>query len=38
MGMQFLAPLGADQAVLEFGLSYESVTDHLARRPSFGLV
>ena len=34
MGMQLIGPMGADQAVLEFGLSYELVTDHLERRPN----
>ena len=34
MGMQLIAPMGADQAVLEFGLSYELVTDYLDRRPN----
>ncbi len=33
MGMQLIGPMGADQAVLEFGLSYDLVTDHLERRP-----
>ncbi len=33
MGMQLIGPMGADQAVLEVGLSYELVTDHLERRP-----
>jgi amidase len=34
MGMQLIGPMGADQAVLEFGLSYELVTGYLGRRPS----
>ena len=34
MGMQLIGPMGADQAVLEAGMSYELVTDHLERRPS----
>lgn len=34
MGMQLIAPMGADQSVLEVGLAYELVTDHLDRRPS----
>jgi len=33
MGMQLMGPFGADQAVLELGLGYELVTDHLDRRP-----
>ena len=33
MGMQLIGPMGADQAVLEAGMSYELVTDHLERRP-----
>ncbi len=34
MGMQLIGPMGADQSVLEVGLAYELVTDHLDRRPS----
>ena len=34
MGMQLIGPMGADQAVLEFGLGYDLVTDHLERRPN----
>jgi len=33
MGMQIMGRFGRDQQVLEFGLAYESVTDHLAQRP-----
>ena len=33
MGMQLIGPMGADQAVLEFGLGYELVTGYLERRP-----
>lgn len=33
MGMQLIGPMGADQSVLEAGLAYELVTDHLERRP-----
>ena len=33
MGIQLIGPMGADQAVLEAGMSYELVTDHLERRP-----
>ena len=33
MGIQLIGPMGADQAVLEAGMSYELVTDHLDRRP-----
>jgi amidase len=33
MGMQVMGPFGEDQRVLEFGLAYEKVTDHLDRRP-----
>lgn len=33
MGMQVMAPFGADQQALEFALAYEQVTDHLDRRP-----
>ena len=33
MGMQLIGPMGADQSVLEVGLAYELVTDHLERRP-----
>jgi hypothetical protein len=28
-----MGPFGEDQRVLEFGLAYEKVTDHLDRRP-----
>jgi amidase len=34
MGMQLIGPRGADQPVLEFGLGYELVTDHLEQRPN----
>ena len=34
MGMQLIGPMGADQAVLEFGLGYELVTEYLERRPN----
>jgi amidase len=34
MGMQVLGPFGADQRVLEFAMAYESVTEHLAVRPT----
>ena len=34
MGMQLIGPMGADQSVLEAGLAYELVTDHLDQRPS----
>ena len=34
MGMQLIGPMGADQSVLEVGLAYELVTDHLERRPN----
>jgi amidase len=33
MGMQIMGRFGSDQQVLEFGLAYETVIDHLARRP-----
>ena len=33
MGIQFLGPLGRDQAVLEFAMAYEASTDFLSRRP-----
>ncbi len=33
MGMQIMGRFGRDQQVLEFGLAYETVTNHLARRP-----
>lgn len=33
MGMQLMGRFGTDQQVLEFGLAYEAVTDHLAQRP-----
>lgn len=33
MGMQLIGPMGADPSVLEVGLAYELVTDHLERRP-----
>ncbi len=34
MGMQLIGPMGADQSVLETGLAYELVTEHLERRPN----
>jgi amidase len=34
MGLQVIGPVGADQAVLEFGLSYELVTDYFGQRPN----
>lgn len=34
MGMQIMGRFGEDQKVLEFALAYESVTDHLERRPT----
>jgi amidase len=33
MGMQVMGPFGQDKAVLEFAMSYESVTAHLDVRP-----
>ncbi len=33
MGMQVMGPFGEDRRVLEFAMAYESVTDHLNRRP-----
>nr|WP_282762243.1 amidase [Alteromonas macleodii] len=33
MGIQVMGPAGADTAVLEFALAYESATSFLARRP-----
>jgi amidase len=33
MGMQIMGPFGEDRQVLEFAMAYESVTDHLDRRP-----
>jgi amidase len=33
MGMQIMGNFGEDKKVLEFGLAYESITDHLQRRP-----
>jgi amidase len=36
MGIQFLGPLGRDQAVLEFAMAYEASTDYLDRRPPLG--
>jgi len=33
MGMQVMGPFGEDARVLEFAMAYESVTDHLDRRP-----
>jgi amidase len=33
MGMQIMGKYGRDQQVLEFGLAYETVTNHLDRRP-----
>jgi amidase len=33
MGMQVMGPFGEDKAVLEFAMSYESVTAHLDVRP-----
>ena len=34
MGIQVMGPSGADKAVLEFALAYESVTSFLAQRPT----
>ena len=34
MGMQVMGPFGADKAVLEFAMAYESVTAHLDVRPN----
>ena len=34
MGMQIIGNYGEDQKVLEFALSYEQITDHLAQRPN----
>lgn len=34
MGIQVMGPYGADKAVLEFALAYESVTSFLAQRPT----
>ena len=33
MGMQIMGRYGDDKRVLEFGLAYEQITDHLQRRP-----
>ena len=33
MGIQVMGPAGADAAVLEFALAYESATSFLAQRP-----
>ena len=33
MGMQIMGKLGDDRRVLEFGLAYEGITDHLSVRP-----
>ncbi len=33
MGMQIMGRFGDDQRVLEFGLAYEAITDHLQQRP-----
>ena len=33
MGMQFIGRMGEDRRVLEFALTYESVTGYLERRP-----
>ncbi|MFM1896924.1 MAG: hypothetical protein RLZZ385_1998 [Pseudomonadota bacterium] len=35
MGMQVMGRYGDDKRVLEFGLAYEQITDHLTRRPVF---
>ena len=35
MGMQVLGPFGDDRRMLEFAMAYETVTDHLERRPTF---
>ena len=34
MGIQVMGPSGADKAILEFALAYESVTSFLAQRPT----
>ena len=34
MGIQVMGPVGADQAVLEFALAYESATSFLTQRPT----
>jgi amidase len=34
MGMQIMGQFGDDKKVLEFGLAYENLTDHLQRRPN----
>jgi len=34
MGMQFIGPMAEDRKVLEFALAYETVTEHLNRRPA----
>lgn len=34
MGMQLMGRFGEDKKVLEFALAYETVTDHLSRRPN----
>ena len=33
MGIQVIGPFAGDRRVLEFALSWEQITDHLARRP-----
>jgi amidase len=33
MGMQVMGQFGDDKKVLEFGLAYENLTDHLQKRP-----
>ncbi len=33
MGMQIMGRFGEDRKVLEFGLAYEQITDHLQQRP-----
>lgn len=34
MGMQVMGRFGEDKKVLEFGLAYEGVTEHLSKRPN----
>lgn len=34
MGMQIMGRFGADQKVLEFGMAYETITEHLGTRPN----
>ncbi len=34
MGLQVMAPFGADQRALEFAMTYEGVTGHLGRQPA----